>query len=141
MSSPRPRRLTTWTDLPEGSRTLHAWTDGSFRRSAGLGWVITEDVDGAGEVIAQGSESLGTWQTAFDAEITAIERALVRFMVRPIPSGIISFGAELLRSLASWGSASKPTTMNAKILVDIGQFLSAIRCGDILTLLAEGRSA
>ena len=45
-----------------------------------VGWVITVDEEGAGEVIAQGSESLGTRQMAFDAEITAIERALAWFM-------------------------------------------------------------
>ena len=72
-SSPRVRDKTLWSPPLEGSRLLHAWTDGSFRVSAGLGWVITADKDGAGEVIAQGNKSLGTRQTAFDAEIAAID--------------------------------------------------------------------
>ena len=72
-SSPRVRDKTPWNPPPEGSRPLHAWTDGSFRVGAGFGWVITEDGTGAGDIIAQGSKSLGTRQTAFDAEIAAID--------------------------------------------------------------------
>jgi ribonuclease HI len=60
--------------------TLHAWTDGSFRVSAGMVWVIIEDEMGADNIIAQGSRSLGTRQTAFDTEITAIEDALFWFL-------------------------------------------------------------
>jgi ribonuclease HI len=45
-----------------------------------MGWVITEDEEGAGNIIAQGSKSLGTRQTAFDAKITAIEDALFWFL-------------------------------------------------------------
>jgi len=41
--------------------SLHAWTDGSFRRFSGVGWVVTANSNGEGDVIAQGSESLGTW--------------------------------------------------------------------------------
>jgi hypothetical protein len=52
-------------------------TDGSFRRSAGLGWVITKDSSGAGPVVAQGVKMLGGKQTAFDAELLAIEAALL----------------------------------------------------------------
>jgi len=59
--------------------TAHAWTDGSFRKSSGIGWIVTADPDGKGEAIAQGSESLGTRQTAFDAEVAAILRALAWF--------------------------------------------------------------
>ena len=51
-SSPRVRDKTPWSPPPEGSRPLHAWTDGSFRVSAGLGWVVTADEDGAGDIIA-----------------------------------------------------------------------------------------
>jgi len=51
--------------------TVHAWTDGSFRKSSGIGWIVTADADGRGDAIAQGSESLGTRQTAFDAEVAA----------------------------------------------------------------------
>ena len=71
-SSPWTRDKTPWNPPPEGSQPLHAWTDGSFRVSAVLGWVITADETGAGDIIAQGSESLGTRQTAFDAEVAAI---------------------------------------------------------------------
>jgi ribonuclease HI len=60
---------------PDPDPTYHAWTDGSFRKSAGLGWIITEDDMGKGPIIAQGSRSLGDKQTAFDAELTAIEAA------------------------------------------------------------------
>jgi len=49
------------------------------RKSSGVGWIVTADSDGKGEAIAQGSESLGTRQTAFDAEVAAIFRALFWF--------------------------------------------------------------
>jgi len=42
--------------------------------------VVTTDDKGAGEVIAQGSKSLGPRQAAFDAEVTAIESALYWFL-------------------------------------------------------------
>jgi len=54
----------------------HAWTDGSFRTSAGLGYVVTLSEDGFGATLAQGSKCLGNCQTAFDAEAAAIEMAL-----------------------------------------------------------------
>ena len=76
---PRPRDWTPWSP-PESSQALHAWTDGSFRLSASLGWVITRTNGGSGEVIAQGNKSLGPQQTAFDAEVAAIETALHWFM-------------------------------------------------------------
>jgi hypothetical protein len=41
-----------------------------------LGWVITEDDQGASIAIAQGSKTLPTRQVAFDAEMTAIEEVL-----------------------------------------------------------------
>ena len=53
--------------------TCHAWTDGSLRKSAGFGWLITADDKGAGPAIAQGSRSLGNRQVALDAEVAAIE--------------------------------------------------------------------
>jgi hypothetical protein len=75
---PLPRRPTLWTardpNIPDID-TCHAWTDGSFRKSAGLGWVITRDDIGAGPTIAQGAKTLGTRQTAFDTEIAAIRGA------------------------------------------------------------------
>jgi ribonuclease HI len=42
--------------------------------------VITKDADGKGEVLASDSKSLGPIQTAFDAEVTAIEGALFRYV-------------------------------------------------------------
>jgi len=78
-SSPRSRERTPWSGSIS-RRTLHAWTDGSFRTSAGLGWVIMTDSEEVGEVIAQGNKSLGTQQTAFDTEITAIEEVVLWFV-------------------------------------------------------------
>jgi len=62
--------------VPEETLTIHLWTDGSFRKSAGFGWIATADDKGAGDVIAQGSQTLKGHQVAFDAEIAAIEDAL-----------------------------------------------------------------
>jgi ribonuclease HI len=56
--------------------TCHAWTDGSYRISAGMGWVATEDDTRDEPVIAQG---LSTLQVAFDAETAAILGALQWF--------------------------------------------------------------
>jgi ribonuclease HI len=50
----------------------HAWTNGSHRKAAGLGW----DSKGEGPAITQGSRNLGGQQTAFDAEVAAIEQAI-----------------------------------------------------------------
>jgi hypothetical protein len=76
---PLPRRPTLWTarspNIPDID-ACHAWTDVSFRRSAGLGWIITGDNIGAGPTIAQGAKTLATRQTAFDAEIAAIKEVL-----------------------------------------------------------------
>jgi ribonuclease HI len=84
--SPLPRRPTPWTTRSPDIQNIdvcHAWTDGSFRKSAGLGWVITEDDTGAGPTITQGARTLGTKQTAFDAEVAAIEEALKWFGSSP----------------------------------------------------------
>jgi ribonuclease HI len=85
-TSPLPRRPTLWTarspDIPDID-ACHAWTDGSFRKSAGLGWVITGDDIGAGPTIAQGAKTLGTRQTAFDAGVAAIEDVLKWFGTSP----------------------------------------------------------
>ena len=77
-SSPTPRLRTLWVGRqnPAPTVTCHAWTDGSLRRSAGFGWLITADDKGAGPAIAQGSRSLGNRQVAFDAEVAAIEVAV-----------------------------------------------------------------
>jgi len=77
-TSLRPRNRTPWTSPGADVATLHAWTDNSFRKSSGVGWVITADSEGKGDAIAQGSES-GARQTAFDAEVAAILRALAWF--------------------------------------------------------------
>jgi len=44
----------------------HVWTDGSYRQSSDLGWLITADDIGTGPAIAQGAKTLRTRQTAFD---------------------------------------------------------------------------
>jgi ribonuclease HI len=83
---PLPRSPTLWTarspNIPDID-ACHAWTDGSFRKSAGLGWIITGDNIGAGPTIAQGAKTLGTRQTAFDAEIAAIKEVLKWFGTSP----------------------------------------------------------
>jgi ribonuclease HI len=61
----------------------HAWTDGSFRISVGLEWIITADDTRAGPAIAQGARTLGTKQTAFDAEVAAIKETLKWFETSP----------------------------------------------------------
>jgi ribonuclease HI len=71
---PQRRQSLTWLPLPapvEG--TCYAWTDGSYRNSAGAGWLISADPEGASPALASGSKVLGAHQTSFDAEITAIE--------------------------------------------------------------------
>jgi len=73
-SSPRPRKRTPWL-RSTSRRALHAWTDGSFRTSAGLDWVVTADGGGAGNIVAKGNKYLGIRQMAFNAEITGIEEA------------------------------------------------------------------
>jgi ribonuclease HI len=64
------------------SEAIHAWTDGSFRKSAVMGWVITRDAAGGGEALAQDHKSLGPQaiQTAYDAEVSAIEGAIFWFL-------------------------------------------------------------
>jgi ribonuclease HI len=76
-STPCYRRATPWATPVNPTLTYHAWTDGSFRKSAGLGWIITEDDMGRGPIVAQGSKTLGDKQTAFDVELTAVEAALL----------------------------------------------------------------
>jgi ribonuclease HI len=59
---------------------LHAWTNGSFRKSAGMGWIVTKEAMGEGEALVQDSKSLGPIQTAYDAEVSAIEGAIFWFL-------------------------------------------------------------
>jgi hypothetical protein len=53
--------------------------DGSSHKFAGLGWIITGDDIGARPTIAQWAKALSTRQTAFDAEIAAVEEVLKWF--------------------------------------------------------------
>jgi hypothetical protein len=76
------RLKTPWSKAKANSQTWHAWTDGSYREAAGLGWLITEDQKGGGPVIAQGARNLGGQQTAFDAELSAIEQAVRWFLAQ-----------------------------------------------------------
>jgi len=77
-STPRRRRPLGWHRSLDITPTniAHAWTDGSFRTSAGLGHVVTTSEDGSGPIVTQGNRCLGNRQTAFDAEVAAIETAL-----------------------------------------------------------------
>jgi hypothetical protein len=79
ISTPRVRLRTPWSKprvrlQPE--RICHAWTDGSYREAAGLGWVVTQDDKGEGPAVTQGARNLGGQQTAFDVEVAAIEQAI-----------------------------------------------------------------
>jgi ribonuclease HI len=72
-----PRYRTPWPPPDNPNDTLHAWTDGYFRNSFGMGWImITRDSAGTDDALAQHRKSLRSMQTAFDAEISAIEEAL-----------------------------------------------------------------
>jgi ribonuclease HI len=51
-------------------------TDRSFREAAGLGWIVTPDDKGEGAPITQGARNIGGQQTAFDAEVAAIEQVV-----------------------------------------------------------------
>jgi len=74
-TSPMPRNLTPWTSPRTDNVTARAWTDGSFRKSSGLGWIVTADPDGKAMLLSK----VGSRQTAFDAEVAAILRALAWF--------------------------------------------------------------
>jgi ribonuclease HI len=78
-STLRARLKTPWAEPTPGRRLCHAWTDGSFREAAGFGWVITEDNKGEGPTVADGLRNIGSQQTAFDAELAAIEKAISWF--------------------------------------------------------------
>jgi len=68
----------------EEEGTVHVWTDGSYRMCAGAGWIMTHDSHGtvshwrgndSDAIIHRGSATIGPNQTAFHAEVAAIERA------------------------------------------------------------------
>jgi hypothetical protein len=66
---------------PEHSQgVLNAWTDGSFRRSAGMDGSSPKTLRAKGDAVAQDSRSLRPIQTAFDAEDAAIEGARYLFL-------------------------------------------------------------
>jgi hypothetical protein len=67
------RAISATSSWSKPREVCHAWTDGSFREAAGVGWLITKDSKGEGPVIAEGARNLGGQQTAFDAEVAAIE--------------------------------------------------------------------
>jgi ribonuclease HI len=76
-TTPMARHPTPWSSPPlSPAETCHAWTDGSFCRSAGCGFVITRDEEGTSPPIAQRSFCLGRRQTVFDAEFAGIKAAL-----------------------------------------------------------------
>jgi ribonuclease HI len=83
ISSPRVRLEAPWSEPGEGRKICHAWTDGCFREAAGMGWLITKDGKGEGPVISEGARNLGGQQTAFDAEVAAIERVVQWFLSAP----------------------------------------------------------
>jgi hypothetical protein len=56
---PRPHDKTPYTSLHNAPRSIHAWTDGSFRKSAGLGLIATPDPEGLGAPQPQDKRSLG----------------------------------------------------------------------------------
>jgi ribonuclease HI len=82
ISSPRVRLKTPWSKAKANSQTCHAWTDGSYREAAGLGWLITRDQKGEDPVIAQGARNLVGQQTAFDAELSGIEQVVRWFLAQ-----------------------------------------------------------
>ena len=59
-SAPTPRLRTLWVGRRNPTlATCNAWTDGSFRRLAVFGCLITAGETDAGPAIAQGSKTLG----------------------------------------------------------------------------------
>jgi hypothetical protein len=55
-------------DGPKTDRDVPRLDGQLFRQSAGLSWVVNPDELGTGVAIAQGAKTLGSKQTAFDAE-------------------------------------------------------------------------
>jgi len=103
---PHPRCYAPWVarglNVPDVD-VCHAWTDGPFRRSAGLGWIVTSDDRGAGPTIAKGARSLGSRQTAFDAEVAAIEEALRWFSASTSPFLHLTIHADSTSAIARAG--------------------------------------
>jgi ribonuclease HI len=78
---PAGRRPTPWAssrlDTSASIGTCHEWTDGPYRKSADLGWVVMRDDIGAGPDICQAERTLGAKQTANDPDKEAIKAALI----------------------------------------------------------------
>jgi hypothetical protein len=78
-TTPLPILYTPWIDRSSsGAETdtgheVHLYTDGSYRETAGYGWTLR---DSKGYEINCGSGSLGKNQTAYDAEVAAIEEGI-----------------------------------------------------------------
>jgi hypothetical protein len=85
---PVRRRAAPWATRTT-SETCHAWTDGSFEKSAGLGWVVTRDDTSAGPNIAKGPRTLGARLAAYDAGVEAIEAALAWYQTSSLRNIII----------------------------------------------------
>jgi ribonuclease HI len=78
-TTPVPILYTPWIDRSSGGaetdtgHEVHLYTDGSYRETAGYGWTLR---DSTGYEINCGSGSLGKNQTAYDAEVAAIEEGI-----------------------------------------------------------------
>jgi ribonuclease HI len=78
-TTPLPILYTPWIDRSSGGaetdtgHEVHLYTDGSYRETAGYGWTLR---DSKGYEINCGSGSLGKNQTAYDAEVAAIEEGI-----------------------------------------------------------------
>jgi hypothetical protein len=123
-STPRYRRATPWATPENPNPTCHAWTDGSFRKSAGLGWLVTEDDMGKGTIIAQGFKTLGDKQTAFDAELTAVQAVLLWYQDNYIAHRHLIIHSDSQSAIAraehsGAGPGQRMARSIQKILVDI----------------------
>jgi hypothetical protein len=49
-------------------------------KSPGMGWIVIKDETGEGEALARESKSLGPIQTAYDAEVSAIQGTIFWFL-------------------------------------------------------------
>jgi hypothetical protein len=115
----RSRNLHRLAAIRLHGSSIHPWTEGSFRKTAGLGWIITEDNQGAGPVIDQGSKTLPGKQVAFDAEITVIEEALKWFQNSDFQHLVIhsdSVSAIARAGHSGAGSGQRPTKSICTIL-------------------------
>jgi ribonuclease HI len=101
---PLLRDRTPWAPPEEPLEMLHARTDGSYRKSAGIGWIITSDAMGGGESLAQDFKSLGPIQTAYDAEVLAIEAAIFWFQNNRIAGSSLVVHSDSTSAIARVGA-------------------------------------